>query len=57
MVTRHGKQTTMHVVPVAVQVSEGFKNVAALLDYLNVDASNPLAVLTQVQHRHLLTWS
>jgi hypothetical protein len=29
-------------------VSEGFKNVAALLDHLNVDASNPLAVLTQV---------
>jgi hypothetical protein len=37
-------------VSVAVQVSEGFKNVAALLDHLNVDASNPLAVLTQVCH-------
>lgn len=32
-----------------VQISEGYKNVAQLLDHLNVDASNPLAVLTQVR--------
>jgi hypothetical protein len=30
------------------QVAEGYKQVAALLDHLNVDAANPLAVLTQV---------
>jgi hypothetical protein len=34
---------------VVCQVGEGYKNVAALLDHLNVDASNPLAVLTQVR--------
>jgi hypothetical protein len=32
-----------------VQVAEGYKQVAQLLDHLNVDASNPLAVLTQVR--------
>lgn len=37
-----------HCVFSVSQVAEGFKNVAALLDHLNVDASNPLAVLTQV---------
>lgn len=30
------------------QIAEGHKKVLALLDHLNVDASNPLAVLTQV---------
>lgn len=34
-----------------VQVAEGYKQVAQLLDHLNVDASNPLAVLTQVRQR------
>jgi hypothetical protein len=35
-----------------VQVAEGYKQVAQLLDHLNVDASNPLAVLTQVRQIH-----
>jgi hypothetical protein len=34
---------------IPLQVAEGYKNVAALLSHLNVDASNPLAVLTQVR--------
>lgn len=33
----------------SLQIDEGYKNVALLLDHLNVDASNPLAVLTQVR--------
>jgi hypothetical protein len=40
------------VVVIPLQVAEGYGNVAALLNHLNVDASNPLAVLTQVRVAH-----
>jgi hypothetical protein len=35
----------------ARQVADGYKKVQALLDHLNVDAANPLAVLAQVRGR------
>ena len=48
----HGAASKSPFVCVAVQVSEGLKIVAALPDHLSVDASHPLAVLTQVWHMH-----
>lgn len=38
---------------VTAQIADGYKQVAALLDHLNVDAANPLAVLTQVRTAHV----
>lgn len=50
MACRH---TSAWLAVTAAQIADGYKQVAALLDHLNVDAANPLAVLTQVRTAHL----